>query len=141
MSDAAAVRVERVIALTDRIADALDADLSALEKGRPRELHTLDPSIQQLTALYAREAGSINASVARSLSPELRNRLSASTKRMNDLLKRHQRIITRVRNASEGLIRAVAQEVERRRSFQRSYAPRPAARPQAPAAMLHNSVV
>ena len=141
MSDAAAVRVERVIALTDRIADALDADVSALEKGRPRELHTLDPSIQQLTALYAREAGSINASVARSLSPELRNRLSASTKRMNDLLKRHQRIITRVRNASEGLIRAVAQEVERRRSFQRSYAPRPAVRPQAPAAMLHNSVV
>jgi hypothetical protein len=104
-------------------------------------LRTLDPSIQQLTAIYTREAGSVTPSIARSVSPELRKKLSASIKRMNDLLKQHQRMLMRIRNASEGLIRAVAQEVERRRNFQRNYAPQPSVRLQASGAMLYNSVV
>jgi len=141
MSDTPTARVERLIVIIDRLSDALDADVAALEKGRPRELRTLDPSIQQLTAMYTREAGSVTPSIARSVSPELRKKLSASIKRMNDLLKQHQRMLTRIRNASEGLIRAVAQEVERRRNFQRNYAPKPPVRAQAPGAMLYNSVV
>jgi hypothetical protein len=91
--------------------------------------------------MYTREAASVTPSVARSVSPDLRKKLSASIKRMNDLLKQHQRMLTRIRSASEGLIRAVAEEVERRRNFQRNYAPRPASRPHAPGAMLYNSVV
>jgi hypothetical protein len=141
MSETARAKVERVIMLTDRLSEMLSTDVAALERGSARELRTNDPTVQQLTLLYAREAGGVNASVARSVSPELRASLAASTKRMNELLKRHQRIITRVRNASEGMIRAVAQEVERRRGFQRNYAPRLVARPQAPGAMLYNSVV
>ena len=141
MNDAR-VKVERVIALTERLADMLGADVAALEKGRgANELRTNDPSVQQLTVLYAREAGSVNAAVAKAVSPELRQKLAQSTKRMNDTLARHQRIITRVRNASEGMIRAVAQEVERRRGFQRNYARVPAARPQSSGSLLYNSVV
>jgi hypothetical protein len=141
VSDTPTARVERLVIIIDRLADALSADVAALEKGRPRELRTLDPSIQQLTAMYTREAASVTPSVARSVSPDLRKKLSASIKRMNDLLKQHQRMLTRIRSASEGLIRAVAEEVERRRNFQRNYAPRPASRPHAPGAMLYNSVV
>jgi hypothetical protein len=141
MSETARAKVERVILLTDRLCEMLGTDVAALERGSAGELRTNDPTVQQLTLLYAREAGSINASIARSVTPEMRAALAASTKRMNDLLKRHQRIIARVRNASEGMIRAVAQEVERRRGFQRNYAPLSMARPQAPGAMLYNSVV
>ena len=137
----AQTRVERLIALTDRLANMLDADIAALEKGRPNELKSKDPSVQQLTILYTREAGSMNAATAKAVSPELRRKLAASTKRMNDALKLHQRMITRVRNASEGMIRAVAQEVERRRGFQRNYSRTPAPRPQSSGALLYNSVI
>jgi hypothetical protein len=137
----ARLKVERVILLTDRIADLLGADIAALERGSAQELRTNDPTVQQLTLQYAREAGAVNAVIVKSMPPELRQKLAASTKRMNDTLKYHQRIITRVRNASEGLIRAVASEVERRRSFQRNYARVPAAKPQSSGALLYNKVI
>jgi hypothetical protein len=141
MNDVARQKVERLIALTDRVSDALNADVVALEQGRARELKSADPSVQQLTLLYVREAGSLSAAAAKGMPGELRQKLTQSTKRMNDLLARHQRMITRVRNASEGMIRAVAQEVERRRGFQRNYSRVPPTRPQQPGAMLYNSVI
>ncbi|HEY5337817.1 MAG TPA: hypothetical protein VIJ85_06420 [Rhizomicrobium sp.] len=137
----ARIKVERVIALTDRLADMLGADVAALERGQASELKTNDPTVQQLTMLYAREAAGVNAAVAKAVPPELRQKLAKSTKRMNDTLAKHQRIITRVRNASEGMIRAVAQEVERRRGFQRNYARTPSARPQSTGSLLYNSVI
>jgi hypothetical protein len=137
----ARVKVERVISLTDRIADMLGADIAALEKGSAKELRTNDPTVQQLTLLYAREAGTVNAVIVKAVPAELRQKLAASTKRMNDTLKRHQRIITRVRNASEGMIRAVASEVERQRRFQRNYSRVPAAKPQSTGSLLYNNVV
>ena len=137
----ARVKIERVISLTDRIADMLGADITALERGSAKELRTNDPTVQQLTVLYAREAGSVNAALVKTLPPELRSKLTASTKRMTETLKRHQRIITRVKNASEGMIRAVAGEVERRRNSQRVYTRVPAAKPQSSGSLLYNNVI
>jgi hypothetical protein len=137
----ARVKIERVISLTDRIADMLGADIAALERGSAQELRTNDPTVQQLTLLYAREAGTVNAAVVKAVPPELRQKLTASTKRMNETLKHHQRIITRVRTASEGMIRAVANEVERRRASQRNYSRVPAAKPKSSGSLLYNSVI
>ena len=134
-------KIERLIVLTDRLADTLAADVKALEQGAAPPLRSLETPIQQMTLLYVREAGSINPVAAKAIPSELRQKLTASTKRMNELLARHQRLITRVRNASEGMIRAVAQEVERRKGSQRSYARTPVARPQAAGAMVYNSVI
>jgi hypothetical protein len=83
----------------------------------------------------------VNAAVLKHVAPELRDRLIRCAKTMNELLSRHQRLITRVRNASEGLIQAVAREVERRQTSQRSYGRVPAARLQAAGAMVYNSVI
>lgn len=135
------MKVERVIALTDRIAEILSDDIAALERGSAKELRTNDPTVQQLTLQYTREAAGIAATASKAMPDDLRNKLTASTKRMNDVLKRHQRVITRIRNVSEGMIRAVAGEVERRRASQRSYTRTPAARPQSSASMLYNSVI
>lgn len=137
----ARVKVERVISLTDRIADLLGADIAALEKGSAKELCTNDPTVQQLTLLYAREAGTVNAAIVKAVPADLRSKLTQSTKRMNDTLKRHQRIITRVKNASEGMIRAVAGEVERQRNFQRNYSRVPVPKPQSSGSLLYNSVI
>ena len=141
MSDGAKAKVERLILLTDRIAEMLTADVKSLESGNAKALRSIEASFQQLMASYAREAASASAAVLKTVSPELRQKLMQSAKAMNDLLMRHQRLVTRVRNASEGMIQAIAKEVERRRVSQRSYARMTPARPESSGAMIYNSVI
>lgn len=141
MSDAANTKIERLMLLTERLSDMLGADIKSLESANAKSLRSVEAQFQQLMLAYAREASSMNAAVLKSLPPELRQKLMLSAKNMNDLLARHQRLVTRVRNASEGIIRAVAKEVERRQTSQRSYARVPAARPQTAGAMVYNSVI
>lgn len=141
MSDGAKGKIERLIALTDRLAGMLSADMSMLESGKPQGLNSTEASFQQLMNTYVREAASVSGPLAKSVSQELRQSLMQSAKRMNDVLARHQRLVTRVRNASEGVILAVAKEVERRRVSQRSYGRMPAARPPSSGAMVYNSVI
>lgn len=141
MSDVAKGKIDRLILLTDRLSEMLDADIKALENGSVKTLNSVEHSFQQLMLTYTREATSVNAAIIKAISPELRQKLTQSAKAMNDLLKRHQRLVTRVRNASEGMIQAIAREVERRQTSQRSYARVPAARPQTSGAMVYNSVI
>ncbi|HEY2032374.1 MAG TPA: hypothetical protein VGH02_01675 [Rhizomicrobium sp.] len=141
MSDGAKTKIERLILLTDRLSDALSADVKSLENANAKSLRSVEAQFQQLMLTYTREASSVNAAVLKSITPELRQKLMESAKDMNDLLTRHQRLVTRVRNASEGIIRAIAKEVERRQISQRSYARVPTARPQAAGAMVYNSVI
>jgi hypothetical protein len=141
MSDQAKGKIERLILLTDRLAEMLGADVKALEGGGAKSLHSTEYSFQQLMLTYTREAVSVNAPLMKSVPPELRQKLMLSAKTMNDLLARHQRLVTRVRNASEGMIRAIAKEVERRQVSQRSYARVPSGRPQTSGAMVYNSVI
>jgi len=141
MSDGAKAKVERLILLTDRLSEMLTADVKSLEGGNAKALRSVEASFQQLMLSYSREAVSANAAVLKMISPDLRQKLMLSVKAMNDLLARHQRLVTRVRNASEGMIQAIAKEVERRQTSQRSYARVPAGRPQPSGAMVYNSVI
>lgn len=140
-------RLERLIAMAERLIAALSADIAALEQGRPREMKSLDPEIQKLTAAYGREAAALNKAAIEAAPAEARARLLGATKRFHDVLSLHGRVLARIRNASEGLIKAVAEEVDRRRLRARPYAPpayaaKPAApRPASTAAMLYNAVV
>lgn len=141
MNDAAKAKIERLILLTDRIVEALSADVKSLESGDAKALRSIETPFQQLMGTYAREAQGLNAASLKPVAPELRDKLIRSAKTMNDLLARHQRLVTRVRNASEGIIQSVAREVERRQTSQRSYGRTPAARPQSSGAMIYNSVI
>jgi hypothetical protein len=140
MSLEAQQKADRIISLGDRLSEALSADIMALEKGRPRDMQLMDPEVQQLSLLYGREAKSMEV-VAKTIAAPLRAKLTQSTKRLHDMLGRHSRLVARMSRASEGLIKAVAEEVERRRAPTRIYGrtPIPAGRPQG--AMIYNSVV
>ncbi|MGN6515939.1 MAG: hypothetical protein ACTHLR_08880 [Rhizomicrobium sp.] len=137
----AQIKIERLISLTDRLAAMLSDDVAALERGNARALQSTENSFQQLMNIYAREAAGVNAAVAKSAPAPLRDRLIRSARQMNELLARHQRLVSRVRNASEGMIQAIAKEVERRRVSQRSYARMTPARPESSGAMIYNSVI
>jgi hypothetical protein len=141
MSDGAKAKIERLIILTERLAEALTADVKALEAGDAKALRSIETPFQQLMINYSKEAQGVNAAILKHVAPELRDRLIRCAKTMNELLARHQRLITRVRNASEGVIQAIAREVERRQTSQRGYNRVPASRPQSSGAMVYNNVI
>lgn len=134
-------RIERLISLAERLVAALESDIAELKNGRTATLRTMDPEIQKLTALYTREAQGFDPRIAQSAPPTLRQRFLAITAKFREVLQLHARMIARVKNASEGIIRAIADEVERNNAPTRTYGPRLGYKPQSSGAMLFNRVV
>jgi hypothetical protein len=135
-------KLERVIVLAERLRTALEGDIAALRAGKPQQMSSLDPEIERLTVLYMREVSSIDHNRAKAAPSDLRKRLTLVTGKFRETLTMHQRLLTRVRNASEGLVKAVANEVERQRAPKITYAPATAHQyRKAPVAMIYNGVV
>lgn len=138
-------KIERVAIMAERLDAIVRADIAALETRRPRQMRMLDADVQQLSAQYSREAATLTHSTIEAAPAKLRARLVAATGRFQESLALHARVLTRIRNASEGMIKAVAEEVEKRRSRSRPYTAPYAARPGAPRAaassLLYNAVV
>ena len=134
-------KIELLITMAERLTAAIEADIVALKAGRPQEMRTLDPEIQRLSVIYGREAQGLDPARARSAPLELRQRFALVTQRLREVLALQARLLTRMRNATEGLVKAVAEEVERIRAPMRTYAPA-GVRPRAQSgAMIYNSVV
>ena len=134
-------RIERLLSMATRLIEVLEDDIAALKAGNPGALRTIDPEIQKLSALYSREAAGLNSKTAANAPLELRKRLFDATKKFRDLLSAQTRLLTRLRTASEGMIRAVAEEVERKNAPLRTYGATPSQAPRSSGAMLYNSVV
>jgi hypothetical protein len=134
-------RIERLISLAERIITALESDIAALKAGRSGALQTNDPEIQKLTVVYGREAKGFDLRLAENAPPTLRQRFFAITAKFRDVLQLHARLLTRVKNASEGIVRAIASEVERANAPMRNYGPRPGYKPPSAGPMLFNKVV
>jgi len=134
-------RIERLIVMAERLIVALESDIAELQNGRVTALRTNDPEIQTLTALYGREAQGFDPRLAQSAPPSLRQKFIAITVKFREVLQLHARMIARVKNASEGLVRAIASEVERMNAPARTYGPRLDAAPKSTGAMVFNKVV
>ena len=134
-------RIERLISLAERIISALEGDIAALKNGRTAALSTNDPEIQNLTAVYGREAKGFDVRLAQNAAPSLRQRFFAITAKFREVLQLHARMLTRVKNASEGIVRAIANEVERANAPMRTYGPRPGYKAPSAGPMLFNKVV
>lgn len=134
-------RIERLISMAERLIVALESDIAALKEGRPQALLTADPEIQKLTALYGREAQGFDPRIAQAAPPSLRQRFVAITAKFREVLQLHARMLTRVKNASEGMVKAIAAEVERANAPTRTYGPRPGYTPQPSGAMVFNKII
>jgi hypothetical protein len=104
-------------------------------------MHSLDPEIQKLTAIYGREAVNFDIRIAKSAPPSLRERFMVITAKFRDVLQLHARMLARVKNASEGMIQAIAREVERINAPTRTYGPQSGYKAQPAGAMVFNRVV
>ncbi|MGH6828597.1 MAG: hypothetical protein ACREFW_06780 [Rhizomicrobium sp.] len=134
-------RIERLISLSLRLVEALEADIVALKRGRPAEMKSVTVESRRLSALYSREAQNFDIRLATAAPASLRARFISSTAKFRDVLKLHARMLVRVKNASEGMILAIAREVERANQITRPYGPQPARRSQPSGAMVVNRVV
>lgn len=121
-------KIEQIIVMAGRLMAALEADIAALKAGHPKQMQMVDPEMQRLSAIYAREVKNLSAD-AEPASPALRQRLRETMDAFRDLLKLHMRYVVRVRNVTEGLIQAVAHDVEKKRTQMRPYT-RPSTSPQ-----------
>ena len=117
-------RIERLISLAERLVVALEADIAALKAGKPGEMKSMDPEIQKLTVIYSREAQNFDIRIAKSAPVSLRQRFLTITAKFRDVLQLHARMLARVKNASEGMIQAIAREVDRMNAPTRTYGPR-----------------
>ncbi|MGC8534962.1 MAG: hypothetical protein ACP5QR_05445 [Rhizomicrobium sp.] len=143
-------RLTTVMALAEQLVAIFEADITALQAGRPQAMASLIPQNQELIAAYGREAQGLSRMVLESAPEAARQQLEASTSRVRDVLNRHRRMVLCVKSASEGLVKAVAEEVDRRRARARPYtalgAPNSAAanpsRARAPgASLVYNAVI
>ncbi len=116
-------KAERLILLAQRLKEAIDGDIEALRTGRPQAMRSLDPEVQKLLYLYGREVQGIDPAHTKSLPAEVKKRLVAATGKFRDALGLQQRLLTRMRHASEGIVKAVAEEVQRQRAPTVTYAP------------------
>jgi hypothetical protein len=138
MMETPTAKLERLLGMTGRLITALTLDVDALAHGRARELKTIEPEVQQVAVLYEREASGFSQREMEAAPAALREKYLASVKMLRDLLKQQQRLLTRMRRVSEGMIRAVADELARREASGRPYSRSPASAQRAPGAMLYN---
>jgi hypothetical protein len=134
-------RIEQLLALSTRIADALEADIAALEEGRFDRLRSTDPEVAQLCAIYGREVAALKSSGAKLARSAQTVALAESAARLNRLLTRHQSLVTAMRKASEGLVQAVAAEVQKSRDDIAPYRATPKERRSEAPAIVYNKVV
>lgn len=134
-------RIERLISLAERLVLALEEDIAALKAGKPGEMRSMDPEIQKLSVIYGREAQNFDIRIAKAAPLKLRERFLLVTAKFRDVLQLHARMLARVKHASEGMIQAIAREVERMNAPTRTYGPTPGYKPAQSGAMVFNKVV
>jgi hypothetical protein len=134
-------RIERLVNMSERLIEAIEADIVALKTGKPVAMRTIEPEMQRLSALYGREAQGITPEAVEESPAALRDRFVETTKKFRELLVLHARLIARVRHASEGMIRAIAEEVQRQAEPLRTYAPLPSGYARPTPAMVYSAMV
>ena len=134
-------RIERLISLAERLVTALESDIAALKAGKPAEMVSQNPEIQKLSALYGREAQNFDIRIAKAAPATLRTRFMTITAKFREVLQMHTRMLARVKNASEGMVQAIAREVERMNAPTRTYGPKLGYKPPPAGAMVFNRVV
>jgi predicted urease superfamily metal-dependent hydrolase len=111
-------RVEQLVALTERLTDRLSAELVLFEKRKPHETAETLPETANLANIYRREAARVKAdpSLITGASPATMKKLRAATVKFNTVLERHTTVLEAAKTLTEGLVRAIATEIQRQRT-------------------------
>ena len=117
--------VERLIVLTERLTQRIRQDTEAFEARRPQEAAARMAETAQLANLYRRESDRMRGSpdLIAAAPKELRARLVRVSEGFEAALTRHGRSLHATRTVTEGIVRAIAEEVARARAARQGYGP------------------
>lgn len=118
-------RVEQLIVLTDRLTAMMVEQCKAFEQRRPQDVAGQMDEMTRLANLYRHESMRIRNAPAliEEASLELRTRLMRATEAFDAVLARQGRALEAARTVTEGLVRAIADEVASQRSSGSGYGP------------------
>lgn len=118
-------RVEQLIILTERLTDLIARQSAAFEARRPHEAAQYVDEVAKLANLYRHESTRVRANVALVSGAALarRQRLVRATEAFDAVLARQGRAVTAAKTVTEGLVRAIAQEVAEHRPTASGYGP------------------
>jgi hypothetical protein len=134
-------RIAQLLALTLRVAEAIAQDIAALEQGRFDRLRSADEDVARLCAIYGREVAALKQTgLAVARTPRVAQ-LRRAAAQLNVLLARHQALVAAMRKASEGLVQAVAKEIQKRSDAAAPYRPIAAPRRTNTPAIVCNKMV
>lgn len=131
-------RVGQLIALTERLTEMVAADAQAFENRRPQDAAAQLPETARLANIYRHESARVRADpgLVNNAPPELRQRLIRATEAFDAVLARQVRAVGAAKVVTEGLVRAIAEEVAVQRQQGSVYGPGAVAPPAAAATAI-----
>jgi hypothetical protein len=137
----AADRVDQLIILTERLTELIALEAAAFERRRPHEAAQYIDETSRLANLYRHESTRVRAdpSLIQAASLSQRAALTRATEAFDAVLARQGRALEAARTITEGLVRAIAEEVSAQRQDRAGYGAAGALRPgDAPTAIAVN---
>lgn len=116
-------RIEQLILLTERLTGLVAQQAKAFESRRPQDAAAHVEETARLANLYRHESARIrsNRNLISGAPAELRIRLRRTTEAFDAVLARQARAVGAAKTVTEGLVRAIAEEVANQRQKGVSY--------------------
>jgi hypothetical protein len=111
--------------LTERLTGMLAAQARAFEQHRPQDAAKDLPEVTRLTNIYRAGSAHLRANpklLSNAPSP-VRQRLLRATEAFESVLERQGRALSASKTITEGLVRAIAEEIAARRGVGQAYGP------------------
>ena len=120
---AAATRVEQLILLTERLTQLVALEAQAFENRRPQDAAIHVGETSRLANIYRHESAKVRANpeMVAAASLAQRTRLIRATEAFDAVLARQGRALEAAKTVTEGLVRAIAEEVANQRQQGVSY--------------------
>lgn len=118
-------RVEQLIILTERLTELIALEAQAFEQHRPQEAAQYVEETSKLANVYRHESARVRAdpSLVSSAPLAQRTRLIRATEAFDAVLARQGRALEAAKTVTEGLVRAIANEVASQRAGVSGYGP------------------
>jgi hypothetical protein len=124
-AESAIDRVEQLIALTERLTELVAREAAAFEQRRPQDAAVLVEETAKLANIYRHESAKVRANpqVIAQASLARRQGLVRATEAFDAVLARQGRALEAAKTITEGLVRAIADEVASQRQQSAGYGP------------------
>lgn len=125
MSAQAEANANQLLVLVERLTEALAADARAFEQRRPGEAAARMDETARLANLYRHESARLRSDpgLIAGCAETTRMKLIRATEAFDAVLARHARALHAAKTVTEGVVRAIAEEMANSRSTGAAYGP------------------